>query len=265
MCIRDSHFAGPVPYPLDVREVKVPGDRRALLFTSPAPEVTPLVVVVDAGGHVLWHKTRPLAGTHERWRALTIAGGPGGSVLIFWWDVTSRAIAGRRWQFDGSVFADFHFFDVDGCTGLDAFHWPGHGWVVTAVSGTRATSELLRDDGFRGFGDHAIDVGGTHDVVAPVVAAGAIDGVFYAYVGRERGATPTSPPAEARLWVTFRREDGSRAWKAPVDLGAVAPSKDGVWPTPRIELVTPAEARVTAGGITRQLAVDGKVVGGAPR
>lgn len=255
----ERHYEGPVPYPLDVRTVELLGDRRALLFTSRAPEVTPLVLVVDAAGNALWHKRRPLAGTHERWRALTLAGGPGGSVLIFWWDVTSQAIAGRRWQFDGSVFADFHFFDVESCSGLDAFHWPGHGWVVTAVSGTRATSELLREDGFRGFGDHAIDVGGTHDVLAPVVAAGAIDGVFFAYVGRERGASPTAPAGAAHLWVTFRRADGSRAWKAPVDLGPVPPAEDGTWSAPRIELVTPAEARITHGAVTRTIAVDGRL------
>jgi len=254
-----SHFGGEIPYPLAVRQAPLPGGRRALLFSSDAAGASPLLVVADAAGRALWHKDRPLAGTHEVSRGLTVTGGPEGSVLVFWWDATSRAVAGRRWQWDGSIFADFHLLDVEDCTGLDALHWPNHGWVVTAVGKGRAQSALLHENGFRGFGDGVVDVGGTHDVLAPVAAAGGIDGVFHAYVGRERSVAGAASPAPVRLFVTLRREDGAPVWPAPVDLGPARASPDGAWPAPRIELVTPARARVTIDGRASFVHSDGKV------
>jgi hypothetical protein len=251
-------------FPLEMRGARLAGGRRALLFTSARKELRPLVLLVDGAGHALWRKERPLAGTHERWRGLTLTAGPEGSVLIFWWDESSRAVAGRRWGFDGSIFADFHFFDVDDCSGLDALYWPGRGWVVTAVGDTTARSAMLGENGFRRFGDAVLDVGGVHEVLSPAVAAAGVDGIFYAYVGRTRAIGSHTPAGEPRLWATFRREDGTSPWKAPVDVGPVTSARDGGWPRPTIELVTPARARVSAGALSRAVSSDGKLAARAP-
>lgn len=258
-----AHFPG-ATFPLEMRGARLAGGRRALLFTSAREGVRPLVLLVDGSGHALWRKERPLAGTHEKHRGLTLTAGPEGSVLIFWWDQSSRAVAGRRWDFDGSVFADFHFFDVDDCKGVDALYWPDHGWVVTAVGDTTARSAMLGENGFRRFGDAVLDVGGVHEVLAPAVAAAGVDGIFYAYVGRTRAIGSHTPAGDPRLWATFRREDGSSPWKAAVDLGPVAAARNGGWPRPTVELITPARARVSAGALSRAVSSDGKLAAGGP-
>jgi hypothetical protein len=252
----ERQYRGLVPMPLEVREARLAGGRRALAFVHASEEVRPFVVVTDAEGKALWHKERPLAGTHERFRWLTITAGPEGSVLVFWWDVTSKAVAGRRWEFDGSVFADFHLLDAEDCSGVDALYAPGRGWIVTATSGGRAEAAALTETGFRGFGDRDVDVSGGLEVLGPAAAAFGVDGVFFAFVGRTRAAAgkAAGPP---HLRVTFAREDGTMPWKTPGDLGPVVDAKAG-FAAPRLELVTPARARVTFAGRAREISSDGR-------
>src|SRR5690606_5493444 len=157
---------------------------------------------------------------------------------------------------DGSIFADFHFFDREGVIGVDAVRWPRHGWLVTATGEGRAATALLLDRGFRGFGDRMIDAGGPHAVLAPAVAAAGTAGASRAaagpagacsaYVGGGRGAA-TAAAAEPRPWGTFRRDAGARAWPAPVAGGPGLAGDGGAWPRPRIDRLRPARARVAAG------------------
>jgi hypothetical protein len=250
-----AHYGGPVPYPLALRVAPLPAGRRALLFTSTSPQVKPLVVVVDGAGNVIWQKARPLAGTHERWRWLTLTAGPEGSVLVYWWDEASRAVAARRWRHDGGIFADFHLFDVDDPSALDAVWWPGHGFVVTTVAKQRARSALLGEDGFRRFGDGMIEVGRPLEVGPAIAVAAGADGVFYAF---------HSPGPSGRLWVDFYREDGTSPWRGPLDLGAPRLAGETLARGPSIELLTPTSARVSA-GVSHVVRSDGTMARGSSR
>ncbi len=253
-----NHFGDAPPYPLEVQRVALHGGRQAVLVTSSARDSVPLIVVADEAGHALWTKRRPLAGTREQARGISIVAGPEGSIALAWWDEPTRAVALRRWDFDGAVFADYHLFDADSCDGLDAVYWPGHGWIVTVTSlaENAARSSLITESGLAGFGGSVVEVTSSEDVRSRAAAIVGIDGIYYAYVGWKRGQSPRS--RVGWVWATQRREDGSAAWKDPVMLGR-APEGTGA-KTSDVQLSFEARAilRVDVGGSTFRVASDSR-------
>jgi hypothetical protein len=254
-----AHFRGPLPSPLEVQRVALHGGRQAVLVGAGAEGVVPLVIVADESGHALFAKQRPLAGTHERVRGLSLAAGPGGSLAIAWWDEPTRAVALRRWDYDGSAFADHHLFDAEACDGLDAIYWPGHGWIVTVTTleGGAARAQLVTEAGLGGFGNAVLEVTSSERLTSRAVAAASMDGIFHAYLAHPTGPAPRGE--NPSLWVALHREDGSAAWKSPLHVARMRPGFD---PTsqPRVTLVTPAVLRVEVSGESYEVSSNGRVV-----
>lgn len=240
------------------------GGRQAVLVLGEARDTAPLIVVADEAGQALWTKRRPLAGTREQARGVSLVAGPEGSIALAWWDEPTKAVALRRWDFDGAVFADYHLFDADSCDGLDAVYWPGHGWIVTVTSLAEhaARSQLITESGLAGFGGSVVEVTSSEEIRSRAAVITGIDGIYYAYRGWPNGRSPRALVDD--VWVMLRREDGSAAWKAPVNLGRAPLAKDGESSDVALTLESPAILRVDVGAASFRVGSDGRPIAARP-
>lgn len=144
-----SHYGTvQLPFPLQLQSVPLPHGRRAVLLTGTGPALDkPLVLVLDASHDLVWSKPKPLAGTRERWKELTLSRGPHGEVFLFWYDEPTQVFAARSWTYEGNIFADFQVFTSEGCDGASALFWPGHGWVAALLHEGTLHAQLLGEAG----------------------------------------------------------------------------------------------------------------------
>lgn len=148
-----------LPFPLQLQTIRLPRSRRALLLTGQGPALDkPLVLVVGPENTVLWSKPKPLAGTHEQARELTLTRGPRGHVLLFLYDEPSKVFAGRAWTHEGGIFADFQVLTADTCDGASALYWPGQGWVAALLSEGALHVQLLGENGTLRFPGGGLDI-----------------------------------------------------------------------------------------------------------
>jgi len=146
--LADHYGVVRLPFPLQLQSVPLPHARRALLFTGEGPALEkPMVMVVEANQALTWSKNRPLAGTRERVKELTLTRGPHGEVLLFWYDEPTKIFAARTWTHEGGIFADFQVLTADGCDGATVLYWPGYGWVAALADGGELHAQLLNEGG----------------------------------------------------------------------------------------------------------------------
>jgi hypothetical protein len=139
-----------LPLPLSLQAVPLPRGRRALLVTGQGAALEkPLVVVVEGDHSIAWSKDRPLVGSRELARELTLTRGSRGEVLLFWYDEPTKILAAREWTHDGGIFADYAVLSSEGCDSVAVLHWPGHGWVAALVDSAALRCQLLSEEGKR--------------------------------------------------------------------------------------------------------------------
>jgi hypothetical protein len=148
-----------LPLPLLLQTVQLPRGRRALLVTGQgAAGDKPLIVVVESDNSIAWSKDRPLAGTRERARELTLTRGSRGEVLLFWYDEPTKILAAREWTYEGGIFADYVVLSSEGCDSAAVLHWPGHGWVAALVDSAGLHCQLLSERGTRMWPGEGVEV-----------------------------------------------------------------------------------------------------------
>jgi hypothetical protein len=148
-----------LPLPLSLQAVPLPGGRRALLVTGQGAALEkPLILVVEGDHSITWSKDRPLAGTRERARELTLTRGSRGEVLLFWYDEPTKVLAAREWTHEGGIFADYAVLSSEGCDSAAVLHWPGHGWVVALVDSAALHCQLLSEQGKRMWPGEGVEV-----------------------------------------------------------------------------------------------------------
>ncbi|MFO0588542.1 MAG: hypothetical protein U0441_13420 [Polyangiaceae bacterium] len=146
--VADHYGVVNLPFPLQLQAMKLAEGRRALLLTGQGPALDkPLVLVVDAANALLWSKPRPLAGTHEQAKEITISRGPHGQVYLFLYDEPSKVLAGRAWTREGGIFADFQVLTAEGCDATTVHYQPGLGWVTALVHEGRLFVQILGENG----------------------------------------------------------------------------------------------------------------------
>jgi hypothetical protein len=181
--VADRYGVVQLPLPLEMQEVPLPHARRALLLTGQGAALDkPIVLVVGPDNALFWSKERPLVGTRERTRELTLSRGPHGEVLLFWYDEPTRIVAAREWTHEGSIFADYVLFSAETCDGLSVLYWPGHGWVAALTAGSVLQVQLLGENGTRAWPESG--------VVVPLAAGPAPSAPAPAAALRPRTAVP---------------------------------------------------------------------------
>ena len=234
------HFGDAIPSPLGAQIAVLDGDRRAVLAYGPARDRRPILLVLDAGGALLWSKERPLAGTRQVVTEMVLAAGPRGEVALLWYDIPTQIVALRKWAWDSIVLADFEVAEVDLCESLSGLYWPGRGWLAVASKHGAARVELLDERGKRAFGPNGVELPWRARPSSP--AAIAIDSETSAMIfqvgdlPREGGAA--SPD---RLLGTRIDTLGTTLWQRPLDLGAAGADR------PMTTLRSPGNVRVTLG------------------
>jgi len=146
--IADHYGVVQLPFPLELQVMRLTRGRRALLLTGQGPALDkPLVLVVGQTNTLLWSKPRPLAGTHEQAREITISRGPHGQVFLFLYDEPSKVLAARAWTSEGGIFADFQVLTAEACDAVTVRYWPGQGWIAALLSGGALHAQLLGVNG----------------------------------------------------------------------------------------------------------------------
>jgi hypothetical protein len=238
-----AHFGGAVPAPLELQTAPLLGDRRAVLLYGPARQRSPLLLVLDAHGALLWSKEKPLAGTRQIVTEMVVTPGPRGEVALLWCDIPTQLVALRKWGWDGTVLADFAVAEVELCEALAGLYWPGRGWLAVASQHGAARVQLLDERGKRAFGPSGVELPWKARPSAPAaIAVDSETSAIFFQVGdlpREGSATPD------RLLGTRLDTLGTALWDRPLDLGAAPAGAAGE----RIEttLRSPGHVRVTLG------------------
>jgi hypothetical protein len=146
----EKYGGASLPLPLSLQAVPLPRGRRALLVTGQGAALEkPLIIVVEKDHSMTWSKDRPLAGTRERARELTLTRGSRGEVLLFWYDEPTKILAAREWTYEGGIFADYAVLSSEGCDSVAVLHWPGQGWVAALVDSAGLHCQLLSEQGKR--------------------------------------------------------------------------------------------------------------------
>jgi hypothetical protein len=144
--VADHYGVVNLPFPLQLQWVPLPHSRRALLLTGQGPALDrPLILEVEANHTLVWSKNRPLVGTRERARELTLSRGPRGEVLLFWYDEPTKIFAARMWTHEGGIFADFDVLTSEDCDAATVLFWPGQGWVAAVVQDGTLRAQLLSE------------------------------------------------------------------------------------------------------------------------
>lgn len=160
----EKYGGASLPLPLSLQAVPLPRGRRALLVTGQGAALEkPLVVVVEADQSIAWSKDRPLAGTRQLARELTLTRGSRGEVLLFWYDEPTKILAAREWTHEGGIFADYAVLSSEGCDSAAVLHWPGHGWVAALVDSAGLHSQLLSEQGKRMWPGEGVEVSWSAD------------------------------------------------------------------------------------------------------
>lgn len=237
-----EHFGGTIPWPLEVQSTPIGGDRRALLIYGPARQRTPLVLVLDGHGQVVWSKERPLAGTRQIVTELGIAPGPRGEVALLWCDIPTQIVALRKWSWDGVVLADFQVAEVDVCESLSALYWPARGWLAVASQGGAARAQLLDEHGKRAFGPSGVELPWHARASAAVSIAVDTDTSAMLF---QIGEAPREPGETGPERLMAMRYDalGTALWEHPLEV-SVAPAGA---PSDRVQLALAAPGKVRVG------------------
>ncbi len=173
---------------------------------------------------IAWSKERPLAGTFAGATELALAGGPHGEVHLAWFDPTTKAIAFRRWRFDGQVEADWMLGKMDACDAISAVAWPTQGWLV-AASNLGTARLFLLDVGGTLRWKNGVELDLERARRAPLTLRPDTDAsVFVAGVGAARKANRR---ADEHIVATRLDASGEARWVASLDLGPAPPN--AVW------------------------------------
>jgi hypothetical protein len=155
----EKYGSARLPLPLSLQTVPLPRGRRALLVTGQGAALEkPLIVVVEGDHSIAWSKDRPLAGTREIARELTLTRGSRGEVLLFWYDEPTKVLAAREWTHEGGIFADYAVLSSESCDSVAVLHWPGHGWVAALVDSAALRCQLLSEQGKRMWSGEGVEV-----------------------------------------------------------------------------------------------------------
>ncbi|APR75189.1 Hypothetical protein A7982_00535 [Minicystis rosea] len=253
-----EHFGGTVPAPLEVQITPLGGDRRAVLLYGPPRQRSPLLLVLDARGALLWTKEKPLAGTRQVVTEMAVTPGPKGEVALLWCDIPTQLVALRKWAWDGTVLADFEVAEVEVCEALSAIYWETRGWIAVASQHGAAKVQLLDERGKRAFGPRGIELPWSARPSAP--AAIAVDSDTSAMIFQvgdfvREGGAATPDRVLAMRYDTL----GAALWERAIDLGAAPAGVAGE----RIQTVrrAPGEVRVSMG---KKLAVNITSAGSIP-
>jgi hypothetical protein len=245
--LRD-HFGEAATKPLVVQEAQLENARRAVLVSPPPPaskdavEVSPLLLILDEGGSVLWTKTRPFAGTRRGIVHITVTGGARGNVAVVWHDTASNVAALRLWDGEGAIMADFQLLDAEHCDSLAAVYWPGVGHLATVGFEGATQMQLLGKNGALHFGREGRVVTpttwgpGRASPVSLVVETTAATAFFYA---ADKGGKGDDVRA-----VRFDSE-GNAVWKEPLLVGDIVPAKGADGRTAPIEASWTEEGHTT--------------------
>jgi hypothetical protein len=208
---------------LDLQTLRLSEARSAVLSSDGAKH---LLLAIDQGDRgeastIAWTKERPLAGTFPGATELALVGGPRGEVQLAWFDPTTKAVAFRRWRFDGSVEADWMLGKMDACDAISAVYWPTQGWLVAASN--LGTSRLfLLDVGGTVRWKNGVELDLERSARAPLTLLPDSDAsVIVAGVGTARKGN-----RRAEEHVLARRLDatGEPLWSASLDLGPAPPN-----------------------------------------
>jgi hypothetical protein len=209
-----EHFGPAANGVLDVQRIALAGDRTALMISGPADHLSPVLLVVDAKGNLLWSKDRPVAGVSPPVTAVTLAPGPQSGVAIFFFDAPTGVLASRMWDGDGGLLVDFSLLTIEACTALSAMYWPHRGWVVAASFSGGARAQLLTDNGVNSWSNDGL--------LLPAADAGPVSLVLDtpdSVMMFERGKLVGSSATGDRV-LAFRYDPrGIALWNAPLEVG----------------------------------------------
>jgi hypothetical protein len=155
--LRKQH-GGAIPAALAVQATDLGADRRrAIVIASERKDGTlesPMLLVVDEHGALLWSKERPVAGIKPPVGPLAVAAGPHGRFAMAVCDPPTSTVALRLWDGDGSPFADFSVLDAKACDAISLLYWPQHGWLVALAAGAETRVQLVGARARRALPDH---------------------------------------------------------------------------------------------------------------
>lgn len=231
--LRKQHD-GALPASLSVQATDLGADhRRAVLVGAERKDGTldsPMLLVLDERGALLWSKDRPAAGIKPPVGALAIAAGPHGRFALAACDPPTSSVALRLWDDDGSPFADFQALETKSCDAITLLYWPGHGWLLAIAAGPETRVQLVTDAGGLAWGPGRV-LGARFRTIAPVSLASdsASSFVLVQY------AQSPGEDRDVDHAVAYRYdESGQPLWPSPVDLGPV-------------RRITPGQERITLG------------------
>jgi hypothetical protein len=216
-----KQFGGVMPAAIGMQATEVTeAKRRAVLVGAERKDETlesPMVMVVDDRGTLVWSKERPAAGIKAPISAIAIATGPQGRFAIAVCDPPTSSVALRLWDDDGSPFADFSAIETKTCDALSLLYWPGHGWIIVAAGPTETRAQMVTDAGGMGWGAGKV-LGARWRTTAPVtLAADTASSFVLVQYSQSPGVDRDADHA-----IAFRYDAaGLSLWPAPVDLGAV--------------------------------------------
>lgn len=219
-----KHFGAPFPRPLLTESVRLDAaGRRAWLVVDEAKarasssgQATPLLLVVDDKGALLWSKESPVAGITAPVAGISLGAGPRGRVAIAACDPPTSTVALRVWDDDGAPFADFVALSGGACSDVTLLYWPRHGWVLAAPRDKGTVAQRVSESGSLVWGA-GLEIAGRS--ASPVSLAVDTRGTFVAV---QAARAPGDAGGDRVLAYRYDAR-GAPLWEAPVDLGA-APS-----------------------------------------
>ena len=253
-----KQFGGVMPASIGMQATELTAvKRRAVLVGAERRDGTlesPLVLIVDERGTLVWSKERPAAGIKPPVSAIAIAAGPEGRFALAVCDPPTASVALRLWDGDGSPFADFAALESKGCDALSLLYWPGRGWIIVAAGPSETRAQLVTEGGAMAWGAGKV-LGARWRTTAPLALAADTPSSF---VSVQYSQSP-GVDREADHAVAYRYDEtGQPLWPAPVDLGSVrriAPGQE------RIALLRTSDGvlRAALAGATVELRSNGEI------
>jgi hypothetical protein len=213
----EGHFGITKP-PFDVQTVPLAGEREGRLVLASGADRNPFVLVTDRDGALLWTKDRPLAGILPGNRELALTTAPEGGVALVWFDVPTRMVALRRWDWQGGILADFQLLAIGPCDAVSAMYWPRVGWLAAAAQLGAARLQRLAESSRLVWGSEGRSLPwASKPDQAVAMALDTDDSAILVQIGYAAGPGGKTTPGHV---LAYRVDaEGDALWPRPIDLG----------------------------------------------